>query len=653
MTSKQLRKAFLNFFKERGHIVAPSSSLLPDDPSVLLTTAGMQQFKKYYTGELDPIKDFGLCRAASVQKCFRTSDIEEVGDERHLTFFEMLGNFSFTSPLSPPLKGGEGEGMPSPSKGEDGNDSAPKSPPYEGGGRGGCQEERASYSKKEAIAYALDFLQTIGLKDKIDYVTVFGGDGETSPDEEAYKIWQEFGMPEEKIKKFGRADNFWGPTGASGPCGPTTEIYVQGVEVWNLVFNEYYARSDGRLEKAAAPGIDTGMGLERLAMVSQGASTIFETDLFKPLIETLEAKAGKSYLEESRYYRIVIDHIRGACFLIADGVLPSNLAQGYVLRRILRRVIRSLRLLQAPEKVIYALVEKVIELYGEAYPELRAKASDISVVIKCEIEKFSRALDRGLKEFEQMASPLSPPYSTQGACLPARQGSASGGEGGAKGGVFSGKDAFMLYESYGFPIEMTREMLQERGLNLNEAEFQEEFKKHQELSRLGVEKKFGGHGIVLDTGELKAANQEELQKVIRLHTATHLLQQALRQILGPEISQRGSDITAERARFDFTFSRKVALEELKKLEDLVNQKIQEDLPVSMQEMKFEDAVASGALAFFKGKYPPVVKVYSIGAFSKEICGGPHVNRTSEIGKFKILKEEASSAGVRRIRAVVE
>jgi alanyl-tRNA synthetase len=219
--------------------------------------------------------------------------------------------------------------------------------------------------------------------------------------------------------------------------------------------------------------------------------------------------------------------------------------------------------------------------------------------------------------------------------------------------VFSGKDAFMLYESYGFPIEMTREMLQERGLNLNEAEFQEEFKKHQELSRLGVEKKFGGHGIVLDTGELKAANQEELQKVIRLHTATHLLQQALRQILGPEISQRGSDITAERARFDFTFSRKVALEELKKLEDLVNQKIQEDLPVSMQEMKFEDAVASGALAFFKGKYPPVVKVYSIGAFSKEICGGPHVNRTSEIGKFKILKEEASSAGVRRIRAVVE
>ncbi len=640
MTSTELRQSFLAFFKAHGHTVVPSSSLLPDDPSVLLTTAGMQQFKKYYTNELDPMKDFGSCRVASAQKCFRTSDIEEVGDERHLTFFEMLGNFSFTSPFpSFPRRGLRGG-----------------SPLLSDGIGGGVESSRSGYFKNKAIALALEFLQTIGLKDQIDYVSVFGGDdphvpsplagegkGEGVPwDQESFEIWKSLGIPESKIRKEGRKDNFWGPTGKEGPCGPTTEIYVNGVEIWNLVFNEYYAYFDGRLEKVKTPGVDTGMGLERLAMVCQSAGTIFETDLFQPIIEILEKAAEKPYTQERRHYRVIVDHIRGACFLIVDGVLPSNLAQGYVLRRIIRRMVRSMRIIGFPTSGMQALLDMVIRLYGDTYSELKAKAADISTAIQHEVEKFSRALDRGLKEFERMAGNYSPPL-----------------EGGAMGGAFSGHDAFLLYESYGFPFEMTKEMLQERGLMVDEAGFQEEFKKHQSLSRLGVEKKFGGHGIALFTGELKAASQEEMQKVTRLHTATHLLQQALREVLGPEVSQRGSDITAERARFDFTFARKVSELEIQRISELVNQKIQEDLPVTMREMKFKDAVAGGALAFFKGKYPPIVKVYSIGhgepvePFSKEVCGGPHVGRTGEIGTFKIIKEEASSAGVRRIRVVVE
>ncbi|RJQ14075.1 alanine--tRNA ligase [Candidatus Parcubacteria bacterium] len=578
MISQELRNKFLDFFKKKGHVIVPSSSLLPDDPSVLLTTAGMQQFKPYYTGDADPLtsihgtlgKPLGSKNVASIQKSFRTSDINEVGDESHLTFFEMLGNFSF-----------------------------------------------GGYFKKEAIEYAYEFIvKELGLK--IDYVSVFGGDRDVPEDKESAEIWKSLGIKEKDIHKAGREDNFWGPTGNQGPCGPTTEIYVKGVEIWNIVFNEHFQHSNKKLEKLSIPGVDTGMGLERLAMVVQGKSTIFETDLFASLIEKIN-------VEDVRVGRILADHLRGAVFLIADGVRPSNVEAGYILRRLLRRAIRLAKLHKLDVKLYEMLGEEVIKFYKNYYLELAEHKKEIIEVLLLEQEKFGSALERGLKEFEKMAQHK----------------------------VIGGRESFYLYQSYGFPFELLEEMAREKGVNFSKEEFEKELAKHQEISRAGVEKKFGGHGLIMDTGELKAGNEQELQKVTRLHTATHLLNQALHDILGDEIEQRGSDITPERTRFDFKFNRKVAAEELKKIEEIVNKKIKEDLPITITKMKLEDALKSGARAFFKLKYPPEVNVYSIGDYSKELCGGPHVQRTGEIGRFKITKEESSSAGVRRIRAVVE
>ena len=586
MTHQEIRKKFKDFFESRNHKWVESSSLLPNDPSVLFTTAGMQQFKPYYTGQADAVNDFNSLNTASIQKSMRTSDIDEVGDESHLTFFEMMGNFSF-----------------------------------------------GGYWKEIAIAWAHEFItKELGLK--MDFVSVFGGEGDISADEDSEKIWQTIARNSGEnieIRKMGRKDNFWGPTGDEGPCGPTTEIYVNGVEIWNIVFNEYYCDKDKTLRKLETAGIDTGMGLERLAMVSQGLKTIFETDLLKPILMLAPMEFN------DRTVRIVADHSRAIAFLVSEGVRPSNKEQGYILRRLLRRVITYFNVNKADPTVMHDIFAEIVSIYGQFYPELNA-----NIIIRefdGEKDKFDKTLIQGLKELE-------------------------------KTDLVNAENAFKLYESYGLPFEIIKELGREKTAGLSRENFDEEFKKHQEKSRAGAEKKFGGHGLLLDTGELKAGNEEELKKVTRLHTTTHLLHAALRKIFGKEVRQQGSDITPERLRFDFTYPRKLTPEELKQVEDMVNDVIKKELPVAKTEMSYDDAVKSGALAFFKQKYPNRVTVYTIGPelvegqhpsssnssgppFSRELCGGPHVLNTLEIGKFKIIKEESISAGVRRIRAIIE
>jgi len=598
MDSKEIRNLFLDFFKGKGHTIVPSSSLISDDPSVLFTTAGMQQFKPYYLGEKSP---YGK-NAVSVQKCFRTSDIDSVGDESHLTFFEMLGNFSF-----------------------------------------------GGYFKEKAIEYAYEFITSkawMGLK--IDYVSVFNGDpkinlgNKVPPDIESEKNWKSID-PNIVVKKSGRADNFWGPTGEKGPCGPTTEIYINGIEVWNIVFNEYYKNKDGKFTKLKTPGVDTGMGLERLAMVIQNKPTIFETDLFEPIFEFLNENL--SSIKEDWIKRIIADHIRSIIFLIADGVLPSNKDQGYVLRRLMRRLMPYFsefdffeplmpgEKISAKHKIqkLNSIAEHVINVYSqfEEYKYLAERKTEILNTIEQENEKFDQNYQKNklilekiiLKSVDSM-------------------------------GIISGKDIFDLVTTYGFSIEWLKDIAKMRGLKLEIDLFEKLFKKHQEISRAGLEKKFGGHGLK-EGGETTGATEEEKQKLTRLHTTTHLLHQALFDLLGDKIKQMGSDINSERFRFDFPFERKLTAEELAKLEAIVNQKIKEALPVRFEEKTKEKAIAEGAKAFFKVKYPEKVKVYYINDYSKEICNGPHVKNTSEIGKFRILKEESVGAGIRRIKATVE
>ncbi|MDP3764260.1 MAG: alanine--tRNA ligase [bacterium] len=572
MDSQEIRQRFLKFFEERGHKVVPSSSLVPTDPSVLLTTAGMQQFKPYFIGQKDPVKDFGSKNTVSVQKSFRTSDIDEVGDETHLTFFEMLGNFSF-----------------------------------------------GGYFKSDAIKYAYEFI-TKEMDLAIDYVSVFDpsmdsgqeGFGLIVPaDTESEEIWRSLGIT--KIEKFGRKDNFWGPTGAEGPCGPTTEIYVKpstssgqaAVEVWNIVFNEYYCKADKTLEPLAIKGVDTGMGLERLAVAVQEKQNIFETDLFEFIFKKIEENTPE---KDQRSKRIIADHIRASVFMISDDVVPSNTDRGYILRRLIRRITH-------PDKSQIPIAETVIESYGNFYQELKTKKILILEEIKKEEDKFRETLYSGLKQFEK------------------------------------GVDPFILHTTYGFPFDLTKDLSIKSGRSIDEKDFEEKFKKHQEISRAGAEKKFGGHGIT--EGDLTAANAEEMKIKTRLHTATHLLNAALHKVLGDEVSQRGSDITIERTRFDFVFNRKLTDEEIKKVENLVNEAIAANYPVKIKTMPLAEAKKSGALFFYQGNYPDQVKVYSIADFSRELCGGPHVSSTGEIGKFRIVKEESSSAGIRRIRATVE
>ena len=589
MTSKELRQTFLKFFKEKNHQIVASSSLLPTDPSVLLTTAGMQQFKEYFLGKISP---FGK-NVTSSQKCFRTSDIDEIGDARHLTFFEMLGNFSF-----------------------------------------------GGYFKEEAIKMAKEILSSkFNLSDSRLWVTVFKGEKDVPEDKESQEIWKKLGIPKERILKFGREDNFWGPTGKEGPCGPTTEIHYdltgipcpkgknclpncqceRFIEIWNLVFNEYFQDEKGNLTPLKQKGVDTGMGLERLAMVNQGKTSVFETDLFLPLIEEISKKTLQPYSLNKKTYRIIADHIRSSVFLITDGILPSNEERGYILRRILRRAIRYSRLLSLPDDVLFLLAQKTIEIYKDFYSEVKAKENDVLTLIQTEKEKFEKTLEKGLKSFKKEIEICKSKNLK----------------------IIDGKTVFDLYQSYGFPLELTKELAQEEGLKIDENSFQEEFKKHQEVSRAGAERKFGGIG------------KEATLEATKLHTATHLLHAALRKILGPHVKQMGSDITSERLGFDFSHPQKLSQKEIKEIEDLVNQKIKEGLVVKREEMELEKAFNSGALAFFKEKYPAKVSVYSIGEFSKEICFGPHIEKTNQLGNFQILKEESAGAGIRRIRAVLE
>ena len=618
MTSEQIRKSFLDFFKNKSHQVVDSASLIPADPTALFTSAGMQQFVPYLSGEAKPPYQ----RACSVQKCFRTSDVDEVGDEFHHTFFEMLGNWSF-----------------------------------------------GEYFKKEAIEWALELL--VGhyhlAKDQL-WVSIFKGEKGIPRDKEAMKIWQENGILKQKIKEFGSADNFWGPIGSTGPCGPCSEIYYDRgkefqknkctlakcgpncacgrfVEIWNLVFMEYNKTEKGTYEKLPAQNVDTGAGLERLACVLQNKESDYETDLFLPIIKKIEEIAQKPYLDDENEisdsndfifkgiratnkgsYRIIADHIRGACFLIADGVLPSKEDRGYILRRILRRAMFYGRSIECPEKFLIPIAQTVIDNYCKIYPELRSRQADILTVIQKEEDKFSIMLPKGLKEVDKLE--MIEGQESERLTIKSKP----------INRVDTSK-AFDVHQTYGLSKELIQEELAKRWLSVDEEEWQKLEEKHQEVSRAGAKKKFGGVG-------------EWGDKVAPHHTATHLLHKALQQVLGGHVQQAGSDLTPERLRFDFSHSQKMTEEEIRKVEEIVNQKIKQGLEVKMEEIPYEQAIKKGALAFFKEKYPKIVKVYSIKDFSKEICAGPHVKNTKEIGQFKIVKESASGAGVRRIKAVL-
>ncbi|MGB3921947.1 MAG: alanine--tRNA ligase [Minisyncoccia bacterium] len=541
MQSREIREKFLEFFRERGHTPVPSSSLVPqNDTSVLFTTAGMQQFKPYYLGKADAENAFGSKNVASAQRCLRTSDIEEVGDERHLTFFEMLGNFSF-----------------------------------------------GGYWKKEAIEYAHEFVtKVMGLK--IDYVTVFEGEMSVPKDAESEAIWKKLD-PSLEVKAFGRADNFWGPTGEEGPCGPTTEIYVDGIEIWNIVFNEFYQNRDKTLKPLEIKGIDTGMGLERLTKVVQKVPTVFDTDLFKKLITILPK------LTNEKKKRILADHSRAISFLINDGVVPENKGAGYILRRLLRRILAQFTETE---------VKLGLNITTASFPELNRDL--IWKVVAEERAQFMAALELGKKELDRLST-ITP------------------------------QAAFGLYNTFGLPFDVIRDKFPE----LEQAEFEKEFAKHREVSSAGMEQKF--------KGGLAGTSDAE----VKFHTATHLLHQALRTVLGPETFQRGSNITPERLRFDFAFPRKLTEEEKQKVENLVNEKIREALIVSHEDIPLAEAEKRGAIGLFEEKYGDKVRVYKIGDFSLEFCGGPHVENTRVLGRFRIIKEEAVSQGTRRIKAILE
>lgn len=609
MNSNELREKFLRFFEEKGHKRVPASSLVPADSSVLFTTAGMQQFKTYFLGEESP---YGS-KVVSSQICLRTSDINSVGDETHLTFFEMLGNFSF-----------------------------------------------GAYFKKETIEYAFEFLtEECNLSKERLWFTYFKGDKNLLEDKESRNYVINLGIRESKIIGFDRKENFWGPTGNEGPCGPTGEIHYdltgkpcslgkkclpncpcgRFVELWNLVFNEYFSNSKKELSTLKQKGIDTGMGLERLTMVVQGKKNIFETDLFSPLVEKIGKRIIKKqkenpFFNEEKRIRIMADHIKAAVFVIAEEIFPGKEGRQYIPRLLIRRAVRCGRMLGFPHNFLVGLVDEVINIYGSCYPYLFRDKDIIYSTIQKEEKKFAKKLEEGLKIFEKMIDKKYNSLKWINNILifkPLKK-------------KFSGKDAFTLYATYGFPLELIEEEAMSAGLVVDIKGFFKELKKHQEISRAGAEKKFGGIGID------KIKNSAEREKAIKLHTATHLLHQSLRNIFGFEVKQSGSDINSERLRFDFSFSRKLTEEELKKIEELVNVKIREDLEIEKKEVKYEEAIKEGALAFFKEKYPDIVTVYSIGDFSKELCAGPHVQRTGELGQFKIIKEESVGAGLRRIKA---
>jgi alanyl-tRNA synthetase len=604
MTSHEIRRRFLTFFEKRGHAILPSASLIPEnDPSVLFNTAGMQPLVPYLLGEKHPRGT----RLANVQKCVRTVDIDEIGDNTHCTFFEMLGNWSL-----------------------------------------------GDYFKEDAIRWSYEFLTSkeegLNLDPKRLYVTVFEGDRNAPRDEEASKIWkklfEENGVFGERIYFLGASSNWWS-AGENGPCGPDTEMFydVTGkltdgltkeaylaaddrqdvVEIWNDVFMEYEKRDGTVIGTLANQNVDTGSGLERVAMIMQGKNNVFDTDVFAEVFammrecETKETGDSQSAQELLRAERIMADHIRTAVFLAGDGVVPSNKDQGYVLRRLIRRGIRLADKHMRTKGIFSRLSAPVLYQYRDAYAELFAKGDYIQSIIAEEERSFSQALEKGDKELRRRLLQCR----ASGEC------------------ILSGKDAFEIFSTYGFPLEMTQEIAQESGVAVDVPEFEREFARHQTLSNTASAGKFKG-GLA-DTGVLS----------VRYHTATHLVQQALRQVLGEHVLQKGSNITAERMRFDFSHPSKMTPEEIKSVEAIVNRRIAEAMPVSYTDMPIDAAKASGAIGLFDDKYGETVRVYSVGDFSKELCGGPHVANTSELGHFKIVKEEASSSGVRRIKAVLK
>ena len=580
MKAIEIRNKHLEFFKRHGHAVIPSAPLIPEnDPSVLFTTAGMQPLVPYLLGEKHPEGT----RLTDYQKCVRTNDIDEVGDNRHLTYFEMLGNWSL-----------------------------------------------GDYFKEESIAMSFEFLtKELGIPVEKLSVTCFAGDEDCPRDEIASNAWKKAGILENHIYYYGKDDNWW-IAGEEGPCGPDTEMFYDTgkpacsddcqpscdcgkyVEIWNNVFMEYFKDKNG-YSKLKQKNVDTGLGLERMTMLLQGKETPFDTELFAPIMKKLE-ELQKIDSIESR--RIVAEHLRSSMMIVSDGGRPSNLDRGYVLRRLIRRMIRHMNKLQINLDELSTLIDINVDNLKEMYPDLAKNKEIIKSVILEEKEKFVKTLVNGEREFQKEINKLKDTKK------------------------LSGKVVFKLYDTYGFPPEVTKELAKESGYEIDMKEFEELFKAHQEKSRAGSEQKFKG-GL---------AEQNEI--TIAYHTATHLLNAALKQVIGENAHQRGSNITVDRMRFDFNCDHKMTDEEKRKTEDLVNKWIQEGLPVTKEEMKKEDAIKSGAECMFIEKYPDIVTVYTIGDVSKELCGGPHVNNTKELGKFKIKKEESSSSGVRRIKAVL-
>ncbi len=590
LNTHELRRLFLQFFSERGHAVIPSASLIPEnDPSVLFTTAGMHPLMPYLMGAEHPAGT----RLCDVQKCVRTGDIDEVGDASHLTFFEMLGNWSL-----------------------------------------------GDYFKSESIAWSWEFLtdeKWLGIdKDRL-YFSCFEGDENAPKDEFSHDRWVEMGVDPSHIFYLNAKHNWWIP-GTSGPCGPDTEIFFDTgkpacsdhcdpscscgkyLEIWNNVFMQYYKAPDGKMSQLSKKNVDTGMGLERTVATLQGAESVYDTDAFTNILAKIAELSGKNYKDNAdtvKAFRIIADHIRTATFMLGDprGVVPSNVDQGYILRRLIRRALRYAMQLEMGENALSKVAETVIADYGEVYPELSENAEHIKKELDAEELKFQRTLTNGMREFERIKNKF-------------------------ENGVIDGTNAFRLFDTFGFPIEFTEEMARENGLTVDVAGFHEKFAEHQQKSKAGSEQKF--------KGGLADASEE----TAKLHTATHLMQAALKKVLGDEVAQKGSNITTERLRFDFSFPRKMTPEEIAEVEKLVNEAIAANAEITCDEMTVPEAREKGAIGLFGDKYGERVKVYTMGEYSCEICGGPHAGNTGELGTFKIKKEEASSAGVRRIKAVL-
>ena len=584
MKAIEIRNKYLNFFKEHGHTVIPSAPLIPEnDPSVLFTTAGMQPLVPYLLGEPHPAGK----RLTDYQKCVRTNDIDEVGDNRHLTYFEMLGNWSL-----------------------------------------------GDYFKEESIQMSYDFLtKELGIPAEKLSVTCFAGDEDCARDEVTASCWKKAGIPEERIYYFGKDDNWW-IAGETGPCGPDTEMFYDTgkpkcseecnpscgcgkyVEIWNNVFMEFYKDENGKYSKLKQHNVDTGLGLERMTMLLEGKETPFETELFAPIMDKL---VELQKVDNIASRRIVAEHLRSSMMIICDGGRPSNVDRGYILRRLIRRMVRHMNKLQISLDELSTLIDINVENLKEMYPALEANKETIKNVILEEKDKFVKTLEKGEKEFAKEVGQVK------------EQGE----------NIVPGKVVFRLYDTYGFPPEVTEELATENGMKIDKEGFDKLFKEHQEKSRAGSEQKFKG-GLA-STGEIET----------KYHTATHLLNAALKQVLGAHVHQRGSNITAERMRFDFSHPAKMTDEEKQKTEDLVNEWITEAIPVEHLEMKKDDAIKMGAEAMFIEKYGDIVSVYKIGDVSIELCGGPHVSNTSELGHFKIKKEESSSSGIRRIKAILD